>query len=321
MPYHRVVAEPQDLSLGSEFPRPSPQEWRALVERVLDGASFERRLVSRTYDGRTVQPLYTAADAPPPDAAGVPGIGPFTRGRTAGRRVVDGWDIRQRHEGPDPAAVNTAILEDLGGGASSVLLGPVGDGDPAALSRALQGVLVDVAPVCLDWGADALAGAEHLAAHWAASGVPASEVLGEAGLDPLGLAARRGRPAELGPAVEAALRLRATFPRVRPLRVDAALYALAGAAEAQELAFALAGGVAYLRALVDAGLAVDDALPLLSFTVTATPDQFATLTKLRAARRCWDRVAEACGATAATPASAGRDGPARSGFTHGSRCA
>ena len=74
MPYHRVVAAPQDLPLGSEFPRPSPEQWHALVERVLDGASFERRLVSRTYDGRTIQPLYTAGDAPPPDAAGVPGV-------------------------------------------------------------------------------------------------------------------------------------------------------------------------------------------------------------------------------------------------------
>lgn len=320
MPYHRVVAAPQDLPLASEFARPTEEQWRALVDRVLDGASFERRLVGRTYDGRTVQPLYTAADAPAPDAAGLPGLRPFTRGRTAGRRVVDGWDIRQRHEGADPAAVNEAILEDLAGGATSVLLGPVGDGDRAALSRALQGVLVDVAPVCLDWGDAALDGAEHLAAHWADSGVPGSEVVGEAGLDPFGAAARRGRPVELGPAVDAALRLRATFARVRPLRVDVSRYALAGAAEAQELAFALAGGVTYLRALADAGVAVDDALPMLGFTLTATPDQFATLTKLRAARRCWDRVAEACGARASTDARgrgrAGDDGPARGMYLH-----
>lgn len=285
-----MVAQ-QDLALGSEFPTPSRQDWLALVDKVLAGKSFERTLVSKTYDGLSIQPLYTTDDAPPPDSGGAPGLPPHARGGTAARRMIDGWDIRQYHGGDDPAAVNAAILDDLAGGVTSVVLGPVRD-----LERALQGVLLDLAPICLDWGPDGLRGARQLQALWDAAGIPPSAAIGELGLDPLGDGARAGTPADLGSAIEAAVAIAERHPNVRSLRVDGVLYGEAGAAEAQELAFALATGLAYVRSLVDAGLDVARALGQLSFSLSATPDQFATMAKLRAARRCWSRIAEACGA-------------------------
>jgi methylmalonyl-CoA mutase len=308
------VAVQQDLPLASEFPTPSREQWRALVDKVLAGAPFDRRLVTRTYDGLSIQPLYTAEDAPASDAAGVPGLAPFTRGRSAALRVVDGWDVRQHHEGHDAGAVNRAVLADLEGGATSVSLGPVPD-----LAAALAGVQLDLAPVCLHWGPDARRGADELVALWDARGVPASAALGELGLDPLDtFAAGQATASQAGEALDAAAalaaRLTASHPRVRTLRVDATRYAEAGASDAQELAFALATGVAYLRALVAAGLGVDDALAQLSFSLAATPEQFPTMAKLRAARRCWSRVAEASGASG-TPAAAqpGEPGGATAG--------
>ncbi|HZY75043.1 MAG TPA: methylmalonyl-CoA mutase family protein, partial [Jatrophihabitantaceae bacterium] len=52
----------------------------------------------------------------------------------------------------------------------------------------------------------------------------------------------------------------------------------------------------YLRALTDAGLAVDEALELIEFRFAVTDDQFTSIAKLRAARRLWGRVAELSGA-------------------------
>jgi methylmalonyl-CoA mutase len=285
-----VVAQ-QDLPLGSEFPTPSRQDWLALVDKVLAGKSFDRTLVSKTYDGLAIQPLYTGQEAPPPDSGGTPGTPPHTRGGTAALRVVDGWDIRQYHGGDDSAAVNAAILDDLAGGVTSILLGPVPD-----LDRALAGVLLDMAPICLDWGSEALRGADQLEALWQVAGIPPSAATGELGLDPLAVAARTGTQVELGPSVSHALATAERHPNVRSLRVDTLLYAEAGAGDAQELAFALATGLAYLRSLVDAGLDLGRALGQLTFSLSATPDQFATMAKLRAARRCWSRLAETCGA-------------------------
>ena len=82
------------MVLAGEFPRSTGADWRAGVDRVLAGRDaglspeelgerFERRLVTRTYDGIAVQPLYTATDAPAGTSIdGLPGSWPYVRGTT-----------------------------------------------------------------------------------------------------------------------------------------------------------------------------------------------------------------------------------------------
>lgn len=61
----------------------------------------------------------------------------------------------------------------------------------------------------------------------------------------------------------------------------------AGATAAQELAFTLADGFAYVDAGIEAGLDVDDFVPRLSFFFNAHIDFFEEIAKYRAARRIW----------------------------------
>nr|BFE48034.1 hypothetical protein GCM10017745_14610 [Saccharothrix mutabilis subsp. capreolus] len=73
-----------ELALAAEFPAPDREQWLELVQGVLrkSGAAFDS-LVTTTYDGIRLQPLYTADDTAPP--AGFPGLAPFTR--AASRRA------------------------------------------------------------------------------------------------------------------------------------------------------------------------------------------------------------------------------------------
>jgi len=64
----------------------------------------------------------------------------------------------------------------------------------------------------------------------------------------------------------------------------------AGSTAVQELAFTLADGIAYVQAGIDAGLAVDDFAPRLSFFWNSHNDFFEEIAKMRAARRMWARV-------------------------------
>jgi methylmalonyl-CoA mutase N-terminal domain/subunit len=64
----------------------------------------------------------------------------------------------------------------------------------------------------------------------------------------------------------------------------------AGATAAQELAFTLADGIAYVQAAIDAGQDVDDFAPRLSFFFNAHSDLFEEVAKFRAARRMWWRI-------------------------------
>ena len=63
----------------------------------------------------------------------------------------------------------------------------------------------------------------------------------------------------------------------------------AGSTAAQELAFTLADGFAYVEAAMARGLAVDDFAPRLSFFFNAHIDFFEEIAKYRAARRIWAR--------------------------------
>ena len=64
----------------------------------------------------------------------------------------------------------------------------------------------------------------------------------------------------------------------------------AGSTAAQEIAFTLANGIEYVEAAIDAGQAVDDFAPQLSFFFNAHNNIFEEVAKFRAARRLWARI-------------------------------
>lgn len=64
----------------------------------------------------------------------------------------------------------------------------------------------------------------------------------------------------------------------------------AGSSAAQEVAFTLSNGMAYVQAAIDAGLNVDDFAPRLSFFFNSHLDFFEEVAKFRAARRLWARI-------------------------------
>jgi methylmalonyl-CoA mutase N-terminal domain/subunit len=64
----------------------------------------------------------------------------------------------------------------------------------------------------------------------------------------------------------------------------------AGSDAVQEVAFTLADGIAYVQAAIDAGLAVDDFAPRLSFFFNGHNNFLEEVAKFRAARRMWARI-------------------------------
>lgn len=330
-------AESGDLTLAAAFPAADRDAWRALAEAALKGAPFDKALTRRLAEGIVTDPIYAADAAPPPaDAA--------TRNAGALARVALGWDIRQLHAHPDPAAVNKAVLADLERGATSVILrldqagrrggtaasdaGHAGiDGillhSADALDTALTGVFLEAAVVSLQPGGAFAATAAMMRALWKKRGIAEKDALGHLGADPLGALAAEGmlpEPLEASVSRMAALAAETakTYPKVTAVSVDTSAYHGAGANEAMDLAYALATGVAYLRAMEAAGLSVEDAAWQIEFSLPVGVDVFLGIAKLRAARRLWAEILAACGVaeegrgmrlhvTTAANAWAGRD--------------
>ncbi len=281
------------LSLGEPA---DEADWRALVEQGLKGAGWGQ-LTSATADGLPIQPLYREPDLhTATDISGFPGAAPFVRGRAGGP-----WLIRQAFEHPDPECSNKDILADLQGGVGGIelVIDPAGETgiairDAADLDLVLANVILEAAPV-------SLAASAH--GHWAAD-LLAAKLKGVAAagtafnLDPIGTLMRTGAVArnDLSLSAQFAARARKELPHATSMRVDARPVHEAGGSEAQEIAAALAGAIAYLRALDETGLSVSDAGGCLNFAIAIGPDVLIETAKLRALRLCWARVMEAAGA-------------------------
>jgi methylmalonyl-CoA mutase N-terminal domain/subunit len=81
----------------------------------------------------------------------------------------------------------------------------------------------------------------------------------------------------------------AEVPRWNTVSISGYHIREAGSTAAQELAFTLADGFAYVDACVERGLKVDEFAPRLSFFFDAHIDFFEEIAKFRAARRIWAR--------------------------------
>ncbi len=319
------MAEHEREQKLNEFEPAAYEDWLKLVERDLKGAPFDKKLVKRVA-GIEVSPLYTLAERARTTDAGLPGFAPFTRGSQALGSVEGGWDVRQPIAHPDLTVAAQAVSEELLGETSSVLLrfdeatragsaasdrGVGQDGivctNLPELELLLGAIALDKTPVALDAGATTLPVAAGLIALAKKRGVDLRALSGCFGADPLGTLAMFGAlPTSVDSAmhelVELASYTQANTPGVRSIAVNTAPYHDAGADAAQEIAIALATGLAYLRALTDGGMHVSDAASQLLFRFSIGRDFFLEIAKLRAARLCWTRVVSASGGDASAQA-------------------
>jgi methylmalonyl-CoA mutase len=284
----------EDLRLAADFAPATYDDWRKLVDGVLKGAPFEK-LIGKTYDGLKIDPIYQRTRGAAP---------------VAGRPAAAPWRIMQRIDHPDSAQANAQALHDLENGATGLSLvfaganGAHGFGlEPSveALDKMLDGVFIDAGiSIELQVGSQSRMAAIHVAEHVKRRGLDAADCDIRFGLDPLGTAAVRGASpyawAALVPVFTGAIKGLAAMGFKGPFAAaDGRVIHDAGGSEVQELAFVLASGVAYLRALESAGVTLEDARGMIYARLSADADQFLTLAKFRALRLLWARIEQACG--------------------------
>jgi methylmalonyl-CoA mutase len=284
-----------ELAFGAEFPAASREQWLKLVDGVLKGTPFDKRLLARTYDALTIQPLYPRAGEAVPVVGRAPGAA---------------WAVMQRVDHPDPAAANEQVLHDLENGATGLTIVCKGslnangyglDSSVETLARLLDGVYLD-AGIVVDFNvaAETRDAARNFATLVQQRGLDPATIALRASLNPLGHTAATGSAAR--PWQEAASGFAGLVKELAdagfggPFAVaDGRVIHNAGGSEAQELAFALASAVAYLRALEASGVALEAARRMIYFRLATDADQFLSIAKFRAVRKLWARVEEACG--------------------------
>lgn len=283
-----------------EFPTPTYESWRAEAEATLAGAPFEKKLVTQTYEGIGIQPIYRREDvARLPLEGAMPGRAPFLRGV----RGDNAWQIAQELAVGAAEAGNEALRNDFERGQTALNLifnDATGVKDVHGFDALLKGIDASTTPLFLQTGTAALPVFALLVAHLRCKGEKTGTLRGALALDPLAdLVSAGALPWSLESAFDQmaiatkwALR---NAPDFNTIAVRTHAWHNAGANAAQELAFALATGVEYLRRMEVRGLSVDEAAPGVYFGYSIGTDFFMAIAKFRAARILWSRIVAASG--------------------------
>ena len=250
-----------NLKLAQNFPKASQEDWRAVVEKGLRGADFEI-LLKPTDDGLIRGPLSGAAELPKNIAPLPRASAPLLEGRP--------WHITTSVSDPNIAHANKQALEDLTGGASALRIslceGGIKIKNKNEMKRLLDQVYTNLVPIIIGPNSNT-----------------ANAALFEDFTDPhisLGL----------DPATEGLAELAKTVPaNWRLITINAASIHDQGGTEAQELAAFAAGAAQAFRVLGQ------EAAKHIGVEISTNQDGHLSISKLRAARRIYARIAESFG--------------------------
>lgn len=307
-----------------EFTPPTDEEWKAACEALLKGAPFEKKMFTRTYEGITFDPMYTRKHTEDILPKGVmPGMGDYLRGVDAAGYIGKPWGIAQacdetlpaennellRHEHDKGATIYHIVLDTASRtGVDARQAETVGDTGTSVTTVEDMHVLLtglDLAkfPLYVYAGANAVPLLALVAAARRASGEDMAEVRGIVGADPIGALAADGKlPASLDAhydSLAAAARwATVNAPHLRTVFVRSDVYSNGGANDVQEVASVLATATAYLRALCERGLTIDEAASQIAFAFSMGANFFLQIAKLRAVRPLWAQIVGAFGGSA-----------------------
>lgn len=310
--------------LLGEFPSQTFEEWKEAAVQLLKGRPFEKTLITPTYEGFDLQPIYMRETMSAfPHLADAPGMGSQVRGSRLEGYIDAGWLVSQELSAPTARELNAIALHELENGQNELniwLDRPTREGRDASaeagsvgvcgvslstlgdLKALLEGIHPEMISLYLQSGSAAPAMYALLDAWVRESGTNPAEVRGCIGMDPAAWLAETGAlpgsrekvfdvMAEL---IQAAAK---RFPQLQILDIQGHPYHNGGASSTQEMAAVLATGALCLKELVQRGLSPEQVVPRMRLSVSIGGNYFIEIGKLRALRLLWNRVLDAYAVT------------------------
>lgn len=302
----------KDLSLNSEFTPPSFAEWKKQVEKDLKGAPYEKKLVTKTYDGFNLNPIYTKEDLK--DLTSIesyPGSDKLLRGNLSAGYHSKSWDVNQEIFEADAAEYNSAIIDALNNGQNCVnilldsatrlgldadyadpkYVGDIGLSISAinSIKRALNNIDLTNVPIYANTGYDSVPFLSLLNAHFQTNNIDISRLSGSITADPISHLAEYG---ELPVKLEFIFDMMKNShtwaaensPKLNTIGISTIPFINAGANTVQELAISLSVLVYYINQLAERGVNPNDAINRTQFTFGIGNNYFMEISKFRAIR-------------------------------------
>ncbi len=307
--------------LKKDFPGLSFDDWKKQVEKDLKGESFEKKLITKTYEEINLQPLYTSNDIKDiHQINNLPGFQNYLRGNSAAGFNGRDWEIAQEYNQALPEDLNEALQSDLKRGLNSiniVLDNPTKLGIDADQSKAeevgkdglsisdvkkmqvlFKNIDLTNQPINISCGFSALPITLLFTAYANETRTSLMNIKGSITSDPYDYLLTNGEvPISLNQIFDeiklaTELMIKSNSP-IKTIGVSGLAFNNSGASSVQELAFTLATAVEYLNEMIDRGLKADDVAKKIKFTFGIGSFYFMEVAKLRAARVLWSKILEA----------------------------
>jgi methylmalonyl-CoA mutase len=270
--------------LFDQFAPVTPEEWRAKAEVDLNGADFEKKMVWRTNEGFSAQPLYRSVDiADLKQTKSLPGEFPYVRGT----RYNNDWKVRQNIDVEDVRAANAKALEVLDKGINSIGF-HLHNGD-VDLKALLNGIVLPACEINLQCCPKcALKYAKELVEICKEAGC-VDTFVGSIAFNPFKRTFKHGEPfpGDIVAMATELMNIVKPVAHLRVLSVDSLALNNAGAYIYQELGYALAWGAEWMAMLTDAGFTADEVANRIKFNMGISTVYFMEIAKFRAARELW----------------------------------
>ncbi|MBR1859510.1 MAG: methylmalonyl-CoA mutase, partial [Selenomonadaceae bacterium] len=289
-----------------EFTPPTYEEWKQACIELLKGAPFEKKMYTKTYEGITFEPMYfrnTTEDILPKNA--FPGMDNYLRGARANGYVNQPWGIAQVADETSPVENNEVLKHEVDKGSTiynvkvdtatlkaidakdadkvgdvGVSLTTIGD-----VETLLKDLKLDKYPLYVYAGESAVPMLALIVAAIKKNGGKVDALKGFIGADPIGELAANGKLNQsldklYDEAASAAKWAVKNASGLRTLMVKSDAYSNGGANDVQEIAYSLATAVAYIRALMERGLTIDEAASQIMFGFSMGENFFMQVAKL-----------------------------------------
>jgi methylmalonyl-CoA mutase len=324
----REIELENQLNLSKDFPPPTYEEWRAAAEVSLEGAIVEKKLVTQTYEGINLQPIYTREDIENlSHLEQKPGFPGFARGARASGYTGRSWEICQEIPVVFADQFNDILIHDLQRGQTGIALGldhasrigldsetasahDVGNGGIAIstladFSTALADINIKQFPLHIDTGYSAMETLMLLIAFTEQQGERIAAINGSIDADPLGFLVLHGKlPVSFDTVFDRMARVvywtGVHAPQLKTIGVSGLPYHHAGADAVRELAYMLATAVEYIDRLLERGIHIDTIAGNMRFTFGMGAFYFMEIAKIRASRMLWAKIVAACGGSDAS---------------------
>ena len=275
--------ESSTLALDGVFTPPSREQWVSAAAAGADDAQSPTDTLAQmrttTLEGIALEVLYDSAQSEV-----------RVKTKAASSAAIDNRVSVTVH---DAAIANTAVLNALSGGASSIELHV---DSAAVLPSVLRGVKLDIASISIRSGDQYQPCAEELKKLAEQQNLSSNGITCYSNVDPIGNVLDHGGQQAL---VKSQLERMSEFVQTNQnsvnqtptVLVDAAMHHNAGASTVEELHAALATAALYLETLTESGMGIQDAFAHISFQMAMDADVLLGVAKLRALNSLWLHVA------------------------------